>query len=224
MSKDTNGIVAQEVTTREPAITDPGDHDLDGLVQRICQMKRNSTLILAIDVGMLIVEQIFGGSVALSQSSYEHPSFRRLASHPDVPFSRATLWRYVGAYHIAARLPWVVSNDILTIAHLSTIASLALEEQEALLRIAAADHWTAKRLASAVQERNTQTSRERSTDRMGAKALAVRLERLQKQSFDLRLTHGLRECGRDRVQRIVHDTRQWCDALETWANDTTQRI
>ena len=208
-----NAITAPIMSARERDVTRLSSTELESLAQRIRHMKRNSTLILAIDVGRLIVEEIFGGRADMCTSSYEHPSFRQLASHPEVPFSRATLWRYVGTYKVASHVQWVVSNDFLTVAHISAVAGLSHDRQETLLRAAAVERWTAKRLTNEAQG-TALVSRESDRERLSIRALVLGLERLQKQAFKLESDDGLREKDRERISRVVAETRKWCDALE----------
>jgi len=177
-------------------------------------MKRDAKMILAIDVGKLIVERIFGGDRAvLRQHGPQHAGFRRLASHPDVPFSRATLSRYVGVYEVASDLKWIVKEPALTVAHVSAVIGLPLTSQDRLLRAAVEKRWTAKQLRF---EAGMDLNAEAAKAPPPVMRLVRTLERLHASPHDFGHARDLREEHRDRIRRAVEGALAWCEAVRCW--------
>jgi hypothetical protein len=181
--------------------------NIDEVVEHLCQIKRNSKLVLAIDVGRLVVEKIYRGDPDLVRSrGRNHTGFRRLAAHPRVPFSRSTLWRYVGVYQIALEQPWLVRCQDLTVAHISAVLGLPAPEQERLLRLAAEQGWKAKRLA-----RETQGEGPKRQGSVGS--LVRRLERIKKLNLE---QAEVAEPDRQKLLAAVAEAKAWCDTVEAW--------
>jgi len=184
---------------------------LDGLVEEIRQMKRNSLLCLAIDVGRLIVERLFKGD--LRSHGKDHPGFRRLARHPQLPFSRSTLWRYVGVSDLVSRMPGLVRCKTLTVAHMSAVLRLEPKTQERMLKLAVKLRWSATALEQEVRRVSDAHGRKHKPSVL----IAIRrLERLRAGLSDLGRVDDLAEKERDHIRRVVEDTRAWCEAVACW--------
>lgn len=189
---------------------------LDGLVEQLCQMKRNthSVLCLAIDVGRLIVERVYKGDhEELRRHGKGHPGFRLLARHPQLPFSRNTLWRYVGVSELVSRMPGLVRCKMLTVAHMSAVLRLEREAQERMLKLAVKQRWPATVLEQEVKKISAAHGRKHTPSVMVA---IRRLERLRADVPDLGRVDELAEKERERIRRVVEDTRTWCEAVACW--------
>lgn len=197
-----------------PAQTGAAEDKLDVLVEQLRLMKRNSKLSLAIDVGRLVVEQVYGSDrEALQRRGKDHAGFRRLAAHPKLPFSKSTLWRYVGVSEIVTRMPGLVRCEMLTVAHLSAVLRSEPEAQERLLKLAVKLRWTAARLELEAKKASD-THRPRQKPSL---LIAIRrLERLRADVPDLGRVNDLAEKERDRIRRVIADTKTWCEAIDCW--------
>ena len=181
--------------------------NIDEVVEHLRQIKRNSKLVLAIDVGRLVVEKIYRGDSDLVRSrGRNHTGFRRLAAHPRVPFSKSTLWRYVGVYQVALEQPWLVRCQDLTVAHISAVLGLPAPEQERLLRLAADQGWKAKRLAREI--RGDEPKRQGSVG-----SLVRRLVQIKKLNLE---QAEVAEPERQKLLTAVAETKAWCDTVEAW--------
>jgi hypothetical protein len=194
----------------------PAPSDLDAVVEQLRRMKRNSKFILAIDVGRLVVERIYRGDrEVLKRRGRDHAGFGKLAAHPQLPFSKTTLWRYVGVSELVSRMRWVVETDALTVAHLTAVFGLQPGEQQMVLRLAVERGWTAKELRREVEKLAPKSDTE---EREPPPVMSVvrRLERIQKKAPELGHLRDLKSKDRERIQRVVEGTRAWCEAVECW--------
>ena len=188
--------------------------NIDGLVKRLRDIHRSSKLMLAIDVGCLVVHQLYNGDVqTLRKTGRTHDGYRKLADHPHLPMSKSTLWRYVRVYELTSRMPWIVPSK-LTVAHLTVVLGLEPDEQERLLRVAADESWSSARLS-------TETRSKAPSVRAILPVMKVvkRAERLEADPRQFGRVHDLGEEERRRVREAVERTRAWCEAVDAWLRD-----
>lgn len=117
------------------------------VVSKLNQITRDSTLDYAIRVGSLIVHYFYAGDMALWRSrGPKTNSFRRLASHPQLPMSASVLYRCVAVFEICERLNVVTRWKSMTASHLRVVLRLSEEDQCRLLAAADRERWSVQRL------------------------------------------------------------------------------
>jgi len=174
-------------------------NEFDSLVEQLRDMQRNSKLTLAVDVGRLIVDRIFGGDYSiLKQNGHDHVSFRKLAAHPKLPFSKSTLWRYVGVSELAQNFPWVMQANALTTAHLIAVLGLPTSEQKRFLRDSLKNRWTAKDLRKQIGKPIVPR----------ANPVDVFLQKLERAQSEL--PQDMTDLDRQRVMKALQNTGDWC--------------
>jgi hypothetical protein len=80
-------------------------------VDRLIEVDRRNRLDFALQVGELVVRELFAGDAcALHRPGPKPRALARLASHPRLPFSPAMLSRAVGLFELFERLPDLKAN------------------------------------------------------------------------------------------------------------------
>jgi hypothetical protein len=119
----------------------PDDDIISVVITDLKSITRTATLDFTLRVGELVFLRIYGGDLGvLRRRKSKHASFRRLAAHPDLPFSAATLWRAVAIFELAQRVPITASQ--LGVAHLRSVLGLPDDVQARLLSDAIQHEWT----------------------------------------------------------------------------------
>lgn len=114
---------------------------------QIRHVTRATSLQLALDIGQIVFDTIFGGDAALLRSrGPKNMSFRRLALHPDLPVSASTLWRSVSIYELSLRMPQLAGSQHLGVCHVRAVLGLPPADQERLLARAEKERWELSRL------------------------------------------------------------------------------
>ena len=126
------------------------DYDLDARVNhtvlRLNALCKKATFDFTIAVGRIIVNDFYGGdTLALRSRGPKAFSFRKLASHPDLPMSPASLYRSVAIYSLCERLGVLQWKHVST-SHLRLVLPLPPEEQARLLECTEAQAWSVQRL------------------------------------------------------------------------------
>jgi hypothetical protein len=84
------------VTLRQP--------DVDSLVLDLRRLYVGTGVQLTVDMGRVIIERLFGGDLQRWKSrSRKDVSFRKLETHPDLPFRASVLSRAVAMYMLSRR-------------------------------------------------------------------------------------------------------------------------
>ncbi|MBI5538312.1 MAG: hypothetical protein HY898_36655 [Deltaproteobacteria bacterium] len=126
------------------------DGEIEDVVRELCAIHRARSLSLSLDVGAIVVERLFGGDVEeIRRRGRKDKSLRKLASHPRLPFSAATLWRAIAIYEMVRRFPGLVKSRTLGVSHLRSVIGLPPSAQERLLRAAEVEKWDTERLEKA---------------------------------------------------------------------------
>ena len=126
--------------------------DVDALVRDLRQLYCVKGIELMIRIGELIVERIYAGDCAKWRShGRKNTSFRKLSSHPDLPFHASQLSRAVSIYLLSQRRPALVQFAHVGPSHLQEILGLEQEEQDRLLRCVEAESWSTRRLREEVR-------------------------------------------------------------------------
>ena len=125
--------------------------DVDDIVRELRELYCVAGLRLMTSVGKVVMERVFGGSVERWHSrGRKDSSFRKLAWHPQLPFSRPTLARAVGIYVLSLRRP-----DLLELPHLGTsqareLVGLKSDIQDHLICQTVEHRWSVERLREEV--------------------------------------------------------------------------
>lgn len=119
--------------------------DVDGVVRELAALVREATIDLSLRAGKLVVDRFFGGSVAHWRQA-EHPSFRALSRHPQLPMSASALRRCVGLFELTQRLGSLAQFERLGPCHFRAVLGLGSDNQRELLALANRDGWTVAHL------------------------------------------------------------------------------
>lgn len=177
--------------------TIPSEPDLDGLVEHMRRLYIGSGMQLAINLGRLIVDCLFGGDPAKWQhNGRKEVSFRKLERHPGLPFRASTLSRSVAVYLLASRRGDLLEFRHLNASHLYEIVGLSADAQDALIRQAEIERWSVMRLRKEVRA----LVGTRRPSRRSAPGFAVWMQRLR---GDLEARKMLEDLGL--VDRLSND-------------------
>jgi hypothetical protein len=136
----------------EPALVD--QRRIRDLAVKINEICRSATLDLAYRVGELVIQEIYEGSLeAWAEHGTRSISYRKLAHRGDLIMSPSALCRAVAVYTLCERFGGRESWRHLTASHLQEVLPLPVDQQERLLDIAEAEHWTVARLRAEVSKR-----------------------------------------------------------------------
>jgi hypothetical protein len=117
--------------------------DIDALVEDLRGVCDAAGTMLMVKVGKLVLERIYGGDIERWHShGRKNASFRKLARHPRLPFSRANLSRAVGIYVLSLRRPEVLGLHGIGPCHLREIVGLDAAAQDALLALTVEHEWS----------------------------------------------------------------------------------
>jgi len=126
--------------------------DVDALVRDLRELYCVKGIELMVRIGELIVERIYAGDCAKWRShGRKNTSFRKLSSHPDLPFHASQLSRAVSIYLLSQRRPELAQFAHVGPSHLQEILGLEQEEQDRLLRCVEAESWSTRRLREEVR-------------------------------------------------------------------------
>ena len=129
------------------------DTVIEAVVQTLRAMQEGATLQFALAVGQLVTERFFDGDIQkLRSHGPKDVSLRRLAEHPDLPFSASTLTRAVGVYELVDRLGGVEAIKRLSYSHLRAVLGVPEKQQVRLLDKAAKDAWPVAQLEAEAQK------------------------------------------------------------------------
>lgn len=189
---------------------------LDELVAKLHHVARTAALNGALEIGALVTHAIFAGdAAALRSQGRKNASLRKLARHPNLPFSAVTLWRSVWIYELSARFPALAKSKHLGIAHLRTLLGLPQEVQERLYRLAETERWTVEHLERVVAGRRAKSGRRRGRKPLPATLKSLRrIERLAEGDGlpdDFDVLEQLEENEARRAREAVRGLRAWCD-------------
>ncbi|MCB9609821.1 MAG: hypothetical protein H6716_24735 [Polyangiaceae bacterium] len=142
------------LTTSDNVEVLPGpvdDETIERVVEKLKELHRGATLKLALDIGQIIIEDIYGSDLEAWRSrGVKDASFSKLAERKDLGMSRSTLHRAVCAYELSTRIG-VSLRKHLSLTHLRAVFGLPHEDQERLLTQADEQGWTVAQLEAAAQ-------------------------------------------------------------------------
>lgn len=120
--------------------------ELNLLARQVQAAVTRAGLELALEVGRLLVEAFYGGSVEAARSRHptKRTSLRRLAEHPDIQASASTLSIYLGVYVQYEQLDPDSARKLPVTAHRALLKVRDLDLKRALARQAATNLWTTR--------------------------------------------------------------------------------
>jgi hypothetical protein len=124
---------------------EPTTEELEIIVMQIKRLSRAASLEFALSVGAVIVHHFYNGDTgAWRLRGSKSSSFRKLAEHPELPFSAGALYRCVAIFELCERLHAPSRWGYLGASHLRLVLGLSPGTQEKLLTTANANRWTVK--------------------------------------------------------------------------------
>jgi hypothetical protein len=145
--------MSQCVSVKISALTGADEApDIDAIVRALRELYCMTGLRLALSIGKLILDRIYGGNIALWHSrGRKDLSFRKLAKHPALPFGPSTLSRAVGIYEISLRRLDLLELPNITPSHVRELLKLPSEQQDRLIDQTSRDEWSVRRLRDEVE-------------------------------------------------------------------------
>jgi hypothetical protein len=195
------------------------DAVLERVVGALRGLARTASVELAFQVGELVVMSLYGGNIAaLRERGRKEASFRRLAAHPDLPFSAATLWRSVAVYELLCKMPGLRHAKKLGLSHLHAVLSLPSPVQERLLVEAERESWTAERLARAADAARRKEASKGGRPRTPAAVRSLqefqrRFEEAAEEHADLGFLRNLTGVERGELRAVAVRMRDWCEQV-----------
>jgi hypothetical protein len=207
--------------------------DIDGdlvahVVDELKTIARSATLAFTLKVGEIVFLRIYRGDKGLLRRQRgKYASFRRLAAHPGLPFSAATLWRAVAIYELVQRLPERTATTHLGVAHLRSVLGLAPDVQERLLREAEQGRWTKEEIEERAAEWRAaapRRGRPRSPPALKMFTVAERVARRMSGSLGHDAVVRLDAAEAARAEGAVRWLRELCDQVEQALRARTEQL
>ncbi|MFZ5892995.1 MAG: hypothetical protein ACOY0T_18180 [Myxococcota bacterium] len=159
--------------------------DLEAIAAQLSELKRQAGIDKTIAVGELILNSFFDGSeAAWRDRRRKSHSVRRLAAHPDCPFSKSALYDAVAICIAARSLPTVQTFGHITAGHISAVLALEPQQRAELLSMAESLRWSVRKLRCAAIELRRASGERRGRPKL-IEAAPVELR------ASLRRAHGL---------------------------------
>ena len=196
------------------------DEVVEEVVSALKRISRDASLQVALDVGHLVVERLFAGDVERMRSrASKSVALRKLAAHPELPFSSTTLWRSIRIYELVKRMPGLVRHRHIGVAHLRSVLSLPPPAQELVLRDAVRFGWTVSQTQAAAAERRASgAGAERRTPR-AASYWAKRVGRLNNDVAHLEEFRSAPEEQQTAILTALSRLQQLCATVLDGAED-----
>ena len=146
-------------------------HKLDEVARSINEASRRATFDLALEVGEIIVRELYEGNLALwGQHGTRCMSYKELAARTDLLMSPSALCRAVGIFALCERHGGRATWPNLTVSHLQEVLALQPAQQKLFLGAAQSERWTVSRLRAEI-------SKQRPRDRRGRRRSLVKTVR-----------------------------------------------
>jgi hypothetical protein len=144
--------------------------DLDAIVEDLRALRGRPRLDGALAIGQLLFDRFFEGSIAVWQnhSRTKAYSLRRLAQRPSCPMSKSALHQAVAVHVASLSLAGVQTSGHIGFSHIVAVLAFEAVERELLLRLAAENRWSVRRLRNEVIHRAPHAKARRGRPRHGA--------------------------------------------------------
>ncbi len=201
-----------------------GQHDVDARVvraaARIRELIGGTSLQLALAVGSIVVEELYGGDLGRwrERGPKEH-TLRQLAADPRLGISASALYRAIAIYEIRAKTRENPMWDKLTLCQIRPVLGLPESEQARLLGMAAKHGWTTRAIEDAAAESRVQhkSSRGGRPRKPGFARSIEHAERALSEEDvvfgDLDALHSMSPEQRVEIERRLSFVRQRCEEL-----------
>jgi hypothetical protein len=130
-----------------PRAAQTSDAELDEVVNSLEELRNERTLDMALAVGELLVNRVYGGVDELSQFGSRHTVYRRFLRRPGLTLSPTTLWRSMRVYELCHRMPWLKTAPRIKLSHIYAVLGVQHSAQSTLLARAHQEGWTTEQLA-----------------------------------------------------------------------------
>lgn len=160
-------------------------------VERLGSVQRGASLGLALDVGRIVVDTLYGGDLSRWRARQRKDNaLRSLSRRADLPLSTSTLYRALALYELSQR-EGTAGLHQLGVSHLRAVLGLPPAAQSALLAAAARERWTVARL-----EREASAQRSPARARGGRKPIAPYIKSIRRivQLTSPEALEGLERC------------------------------
>jgi hypothetical protein len=189
--------------------------DVDALVVELRQLYVGAGIGLAVEMGRVIIERLFGGDVARwKYRGRKDISFRKLEKHPSLPFHASTLSRSVAIYMLSRRRADLTGFRHIGPSHLYEIAALPEADQDRLLAWTEAEKWSTRKLRQEVAGIAIRTPRRRGDPafakwlRTARTGLDLRRATLEIETIDFDEAKDLLDAARGVLQHVEVLARQ----------------
>jgi HTH domain found in ParB protein len=126
-------------------------HRIDRATARINQIVGATSLQLALSVGSIVVEDLYGGDLGRwRRRGPKERSLRQLANEPSLSISASALYRAMAIYELRVRMHDHPMWEALSVCHIRAVLGLPEHEQRRLLDLALERQWSSKALEEAV--------------------------------------------------------------------------
>ena len=160
-------MVVSNGSVKSPAlaIVEPPALDrakLDEVTRRINEASRRATFDLALEVGEIIVRELYEGNLALwGQHGTRCMSYKELAARSDLLMSPSALCRAVGIFALCERHGGRARWPNLSLSHLQEVLALEPAQQQLFLGAAQTERWTVSRLRAEIAKQRPRDRRGR---------------------------------------------------------------
>jgi hypothetical protein len=125
---------------------------IDELVGELRVLCSKTGIQLAVEVGRLVLDRLYGGDQKLWHArGTKDVSLRKLQEHPLLPFRASTIAKSVAIFELYKRRNDLLQMRHLGPSHLHEVLGLRLENQDRLIEAAESGEWSVVRLRSEVQ-------------------------------------------------------------------------
>jgi hypothetical protein len=132
--------------SRAPVVMAGSVDRVDRVVAELNTICKTAALDFALTVGRSVIDGCYGGDLqGWRTRGVKSASFRKLARHPNLPMSAASLYRCVAIYELSHRLA-IARWAHISCSHLRVVLPCCPLEQERLLQAAETNRWTVRRL------------------------------------------------------------------------------
>lgn len=135
-----------------------GDDSISKLVTEINAAQIRSGFQFVVEVGQLVLQRMFNGdAAAFHDRRRKTNALRRVAAHPRLAMSAATLDRIVNTFEVLLRNPGIASMQHVTPSHVFKVLSLPMPIQDELLEKAERLKLSVSGLAEETRHEKTRT-------------------------------------------------------------------
>jgi hypothetical protein len=202
--------------------------EIDDVVEELRRLCHTTGLRLAIRVGRLVVERLYGGDAGLWRArGPKDVSLRKLQTHPRLPFHASTLSKSVSIYVLSNRRADLVEARHLCPSHLHEVLALPRDLQDQLIDDAERERWSVARLRSEVRLVRAHSSARGRPGRPRLPSFVKSVHRLREDVNRRALlsdSDALTALGMDETRGLLDTTRRLCQQAEALTRMLTSHL